>query len=101
MEVSLAMVTVGMHYDVVAGREADFEREVRGVVGLLRGAAGHTATHLYRDVERPGSYLIYSEWSDRAAFQAFTRSAAFAEVTGRGRDGLLLGPPRHHVLTGE
>lgn len=93
------MVTVGMHYDVLPGKEAAFEDAQRGVVAQLRNAVGHTRTRLYRDVDRPGSYLIYSEWANREAFMAFTHSTAFAEVTRRGREEILSGPPQHHILT--
>lgn len=93
------MVTVGMDYDVLPGQEAAFERTVREVLARLEAAPGHTRTRLYRDVDRPASYLIHSEWSDRAAFLAFTHSDAFAQVTRRGRDEMLAGPPRHRILT--
>lgn len=95
------MVTVGMHYDVLPGKEAAFEGAVRGVVGHLQGAGGHTRTRVYRDLDRPNSYLIYSEWADREAFLAFAHSTAFAEVTRLGREEILAGPPQHHFLTGE
>jgi heme-degrading monooxygenase HmoA len=95
------MVTVGMHYDVLPGREERFEGAVRDIVAQLQSAAGHTWTRLYRDVERPGSYLIYSEWADREAFMEFIRSPAFAGVTRWGREEIIAGPPRHHILTAE
>jgi len=95
------MVSVGMHYDVLEGKEAEFEAAFRDVVSGLQGAAGHTRTRLYRDVERPRSYLIYSEWTDREAFMGFVHSRAFADVTRWGREAILAGPPRHHILTAE
>jgi len=95
------MVTVGMHYDVLPGKEAAFEGAVRGVLANLEGAGGHSRTRLYRDLDRPTAYLIYSEWADRGAFLAFTHSPAFADVTRLGKDELLAGPPRHHFLSGE
>ncbi len=91
------MVTVGLDYDVVPGRETDFEDAYRAVAAALRGAPGHVRSRLYRDVERPGSYLIHSEWSDRDAFARFVRSPEFAGVTAWSRDGVLAGPPRHRV----
>jgi heme-degrading monooxygenase HmoA len=90
-----------MDYDVRPGREAAFEGGYRGVAEALAGAPGHVRTRLYREVERPTSYLIYSEWSDREAFTRFLRSEAFARVTAWGRDEVLAGPPRHRILTPE
>lgn len=90
-----------MHYDVLPGKEERFESAFREVLAGLESAAGHTRTRLYRDVQRPGSYLIYSEWKDREAFMGFVRSPAFAAVTTWGREEILAGPPRHHILTQE
>jgi len=91
------MITVGMYYDVVPGKEAEFERDFATVAELLRTVPGHVGSRLYRDVFRPTSYLIYSEWESRDAFRAFTQSAAFAEARRWGRD-ILLGAPRHTIL---
>ncbi len=93
------LVIMGMSYDVLPGKEGAFEAAFRGVAEALAGTAGHVATRLYRDVDRPGTYLIYSEWADREAFSGFVRSAAFADVTRWGREEILAGPPRHRVLT--
>ena len=90
-------MTVGLGYDVRPGRAGDFEQLWAEVAGVLQGTDGHVASRLFRDVHRPDSYLILSEWSDREAFTAFTRSEAFRRVTERGAGELLAGPPRHRV----
>ena len=90
-----------MSYDVLQGREGDFEAAFHGLAKVLAGAPGHIASRLYRDVERPRSYLIYSEWSDRQAFARFVRSEAFREATRWGREQILAGPPTHRILSSE
>jgi heme-degrading monooxygenase HmoA len=92
------VVVLGVAYDVLPGREAVFEAAFRRVAATLAADGGHLRTRLYRDVERPCSYLIYSEWADRGALQRFLRSEAFAAVTRWGQAEILAGPPRHYVL---
>ncbi|MBK8913267.1 MAG: antibiotic biosynthesis monooxygenase [Phycisphaerales bacterium] len=93
------MVTVGMNYDVLPGRESDFETVFAKVLDVMRAMPGHTDTRLYRDVARPGCYLILSDWSDQAAFEAFTRSDRFRAVTDWGKSQILAGRPRHDIYT--
>ncbi len=95
------MTTIGMHYDVVAGKEEEFERGFLGVIEHLKGVAGHRQSHLYEDVQSTGSYVILSEWETRDAFQAFLKSDAFKQVTAWGRAEILRGRPRHTVYTND
>ena len=94
------MVTFGLNYDVKPGQEARFERALVEVLAALRAVRGHRDTRLYRDVHRPGSYLVYSEWERREDFRAFTASGAFRAAVALGED-LLQGPPRHRVFVHE
>jgi heme-degrading monooxygenase HmoA len=89
--------TVGMHYDVIAGKEQEFENGFRSVIDHLKSVAGHVESHLYVDVDSPGSYLILSQWQNQEAFTAFLRSAEFAKVTAWGRAEILRSRPRHKV----
>jgi heme-degrading monooxygenase HmoA len=91
------MITVGMDYHVIQGKQHDFEEKFSAVLGALRGAAGHTDSRLYRDVADDCSYLIISEWSDEQAFQDFIRSQAFRDVTNWGKEQILSDRPRHKV----
>ena len=50
------MVTVGMNYEVVEGKEEVFERHFGNVVEAMGVAAGHVRTHLYRQVGAPRAY---------------------------------------------
>jgi heme-degrading monooxygenase HmoA len=91
------MITVGMNYRVVAGKQQEFEREFTNVLELLRNASGHRESHLYQDVDDPNSYLVASEWSDKRAFTRLIRSAAFKNVTRWGREKVLADRPRHRI----
>ena len=91
------MVTVGMNYRVLAGKERVFEEAFTKIVEVLAKEPGHTASHLYRDVHDAQCYLILSDWNDRAAFEAFIRSDRFAKVTAWGREQILAERPRHEI----
>jgi len=91
------MTTIGMHYDVLPGKEQTFVDGFTRVLDALRQTAGHQDSHLYEDVHQKGSYLIVSEWASMEAFQAFIRSDAFRSVTDWGKQEILRGRPRHKV----
>ena len=89
------MTTIGMHYDVVPGKEEEFERGFVGVIEHLKSVAGHIESRMYEDVQSTGSYVILSEWDSKATFQAFLQSAAFKQVTSWGKAEILRARPRH------
>ncbi len=91
------MITVGMYYDVVPGKEAAFESDFQYVLHALEGVSDHMESRLFRDVLRPGSYLVYSEWASREDFAAFIQSAAFVQAKRWGHE-VLLGAPRHAIF---
>lgn len=91
------MVTIGMNYDVIAGKEQVFEDAFKKVLGAMEGMEGHQASRLYKDTMNPQSYLIVSEWNDKEAFSAFINSEQFANVTNWGKEEILAGRPRHRV----
>jgi heme-degrading monooxygenase HmoA len=95
------MTTIGMHYDVVPGKEEEFERGFIGVIDHLRTVAGHIESRLYEDVQSVGSYVIMSEWETKESFSAFLQSDAFKKVTAWGRAEILRGRPRHKIYTTE
>jgi len=90
------MITVGMNYHVVEGREQDFEEKFAGVIVALNAAEGHTSSTLWKDVSDGASYLITSEWSDEQAFTDFMQSDAFRSVITWGRE-ILSGRPQHKI----
>lgn len=91
------MITVGMNYHVLPGKQADFESKFAAVLWALKAAAGHTSSNLWKDVTDDASYMITSEWSDEAAFAAFIQSQAFKDVTNWGKEQILSGRPLHKV----
>jgi heme-degrading monooxygenase HmoA len=91
------MITVGMNYRVIPGKQADFEQKFADVIGALRSAQGHTSSTLWKDVSDNSSYLITSEWSDEKAFTDFIHSQAFRDVTNWGKEQILAGRPQHKI----
>jgi heme-degrading monooxygenase HmoA len=91
------MVTVGMYYEVIPGKAAEFRAKFEEVLAVLGKIAGHRRSYLYQRVDDPDSYAILSEWHDRESFEAFVHSDIFREVTSWGREQILRGAPRHTV----
>ena len=91
------MTTIGMHYDVIAGTEEEFENGFLGVLERLKAVDGHIESHLYEDVAVVGSYVILSEWSSKESFEAFIHSPTFAKVVAWGKAEILRSRPRHKV----
>ena len=84
------MITVGMNYHVLEGKQQDFEDKFAAVIDALNAAEGHTSSTLWKDVGDGASYLITSEWSDEAAFAAFVQSAGVIHGLGvTGNDDFL------------
>ncbi len=91
------MVTIGMNYEVLPGKEETFEKAFQRVLDTMKQSSGHSASKLYREVEGKLSYLIISDWNDKDAFDQFVKSEAFAKVTNWGKENILAGRPRHQT----
>jgi heme-degrading monooxygenase HmoA len=91
------MTTIGMHYDVVPGKEEEFEAGFLKVLEHLRTLAGHIESHMYEDVACVGSYVIFSQWETKESFEAFIHSPEFAKVVAWGKAEMLRSRPRHKV----
>ena len=91
------MITVGMNYRVIPGKQQDFEAAFAGVAAALNMADGHESSTLWKDVADGASYLITSEWSDEEAFKSFISSQAFRDVTNWGKEQILAGRPQHKI----
>jgi len=89
------MVTVGMNYEILPGKEQLFEDVFAKVIDVMKEMPGHTRTSLYRDVYERQRYLIVSDWNDRAAFDGFIRSERFRSVANWGKEQVLAGRPTH------
>ena len=95
------MVTIGMNYEVLEGKEATFENAFDNVVHAMRAVAGHEMSLLFRAVNNPRHYLIMSKWSDRSAFEGFIGSEAFRKVADWGKEEVLAGRPSHQYYGDE
>jgi len=91
------MVTIGMNYHVLPGKEEVFEAAFARVLAALEAAEGHQGSRLYRGVGGgpDADYLIVSRWGDEHAFQEFVASDAFKKVTSWGAENILAGRPTH------
>lgn len=91
------MVTIGMNYQVLAGKEETFEAACQRVLEVMKEATGHDHSAVYRRIDDgpAAGYLIVSRWSDEAAFQAFIASETFRKVTSWGLANILAGRPSH------
>ncbi|QDT24747.1 antibiotic biosynthesis monooxygenase family protein [Gimesia panareensis] len=91
------MITVGMNYHVIEGKQDAFEEKFASVLQALQSAEGHTTSSLWKDVSDSASYMITSEWSDEQAFLDFIHSDAFHAVTDWGKEEILSDRPRHKI----
>ena len=91
------MITVGMNYHVIEGKQQVFEDKFAAVIDALKAAEGHSTSILWKDVSDDASYLITSEWSDEQAFTEFIRSDAFRAVTNWGKEQILSSRPEHKI----
>jgi heme-degrading monooxygenase HmoA len=75
-------------YEVVPGREAEFE-QLYGPAGawaqLFARSAGYVSTELYRGVDRPGRYLTVDLFSDAESWRRFLgeHGGYYAELDSR------------------
>ncbi len=91
------MITVGMNYHVIEGKQAIFEAAFNKVIAALEAAPGHDNSQLYIDVNDRQSYCIISQWNDEAAFGAFMRSDEFRQVADWGKEEILDQRPKHQI----
>ena len=91
------MITIGMNYKVLPGKEHNFERMFTNVLSSLQSVAGHGKSALYQDVIDRQSYLIVSEWDSEEAFHAFVQSEKFRGVVNWGQENILAHKPVHTV----
>ncbi len=95
------MVTIGMNYHVIAGKEETFENAFNKVVKAMSGIDGHGETNMFKNITDGGHYLIVSQWSVKSAFDAFIASDTFKNVANWGKEQILSGRPTHEVYGGD
>jgi heme-degrading monooxygenase HmoA len=91
------MTTIGMHYDVVPGKEEEFEKGFLSVLEFLKTLPGHVESHMYENVQSVGSYIILSRWENKEQFEKFMRSPEFGKVVAWGKAEMLRARPRHKI----
>jgi heme-degrading monooxygenase HmoA len=95
------MTTIGMQYEVIPGKEEEFEKGFQDTLEYMKSQKGHVDSHLYEDVASVGSYLILSQWQTKQDFDAFLQSDAFKKAVAWGKAEILRSRPRHKVYTNE
>jgi len=95
------MTTIGMNYEVIPGKEEEFERGFISVLDVLKTLPGHVESHLYEDVQSVGSYVIFSAWQRKEDFEAFLKSPQFAQAVAWGKAEILRSRPRHKVYSSD
>ena len=68
------------------GCEAEFEAAWRRAAAEISRVPGNLRQELVRDADDPRTFLITSDWVDRAAVDAFGRSSAREVLTAALRD---------------
>ncbi len=91
------MVTIGMNYRVIDGKQDAFIQMFNKVLEVMNGMDGHKESHLYSDVNDQCSFLIISEWTRKQAFDDFVASPTFAKVVTWGKEQILSARPKHQV----
>ncbi len=91
------MVTIGMNYEVIEGKQELFETMFAKVLKVMGDMDGHHESHLYVDVAKKTSYLIVSEWTSEQAFDGFIASEQFKNVANWGKEQILAARPKHEV----
>jgi heme-degrading monooxygenase HmoA len=96
------VVTIGMNYTVLAGKEKIFEDACAKVVKTMETIAGHDHSQIYKSIATDDAgYLIVSRWESEDAFNAFIASDAFKKVTNWGKENILAGRPTHTTYSTE
>ena len=91
------MVTIGMNYKMIPGKEKIFEDAFANVIKVMNEMEGHSKSFLYKDVHDSQSYLVVSDWSSEEAYNGFIASDKFKDVVNWGKENILAGRPSHTV----
>lgn len=75
------MVRATLTMKVQAGREDEFQSAWRAVAEVTRQMPGNLRQTLLRASDDPSTFVIVSDWEDRAAFGAFERSPEQDDLT--------------------
>ena len=92
------MITVGMTFKIVLGKEEQFEDAYKKILNVLNHAEGHSGSRLYRDSEDPSTFLLMSEWLDQRAFDICIDSKQYREAVDWNREQILAGKIHHRIF---
>lgn len=82
------------NFKVVAGKEQEFEEVWKNRESHLQSVPGIVRFALLRG-DAQGEYISHSTWESREAFDAWTKSEAFAAGhRGASMMGIVAGPPQ-------
>ena len=90
------MITYGFQYDVKNDKREDFLKVANAALNAMLTMDGHIETKLFEDVNKPNSFMIYSEWATNNDFKTFMNSEAFKAVQNAARD-MLKARPKHKM----
>lgn len=79
------------------GAEDKVRAHALSLVEPSRAEPGNISYTAYRHPEEPDSWLVFEEWTDRAAFDAHLASPHLAVALAAGPE-LLTAPPLEHVF---
>jgi chlorite dismutase len=91
------MTTIGMHYDVIPGKEQIFIDAFKNTIEVMNQMPGHVESRLFEDVQSKGSFVIFSQWQKKEDFEAFIHSDAFRKTVTWGKEQILRGRPQHKI----
>jgi heme-degrading monooxygenase HmoA len=74
-------VRVMVFATVATGHEAAFEAAYARVAASVQGTPGHVRDELLRECDRPGRYVLLSEWESAAAFRAWEDAPIHRQLT--------------------
>jgi heme-degrading monooxygenase HmoA len=81
-------------FQVMPGKEDEFEEIWRRRETYLEGVPGYVRFALLKSQMTPGEYVSHSTWKDRQSFVDWSQSEAFQKAHRQGSlAGVLQGPP--------
>jgi len=92
------MINIGLYYKVRAGHEREFEKTFLNVVSLLKKSDfGFLGGKLYKEIEDPSEYMLYTEWNGLDSFKKFSESREYKQTVEFGKT-IIDGRPRHRIF---
>jgi heme-degrading monooxygenase HmoA len=74
-------IRVMVFAEIQQGQAVAFESAYRTVTAAVKGTPGHIHDELLRDSDRPGHYILLSEWESAEAFLAWEDAPVHRQLT--------------------